>query len=69
MPNFILNQYFTAFLITGVIHLGLALLVILKGVKKRLNQTFALYSTNIALWSIFEAFAITRTNATTTRSF
>jgi len=62
MFNFILMQYFTALMVTGIVHFGLALVVFSKGFKKRLNQTYALYSISIAIWSIFEAFGITRHN-------
>jgi len=64
MPNFILDQYFIALLITGLVHLALALIVLSKGITKRLNQTYALYSICIAIWSIFEAFGITRQSET-----
>lgn len=54
-----LNQYFYALLITGIVHLSLALFVLFKGIKQRINQTYALYSAGIAIWAIFEAYGIT----------
>jgi len=54
-----LEQYFIALLTTGVIFVGLTIFVILNGFNKRLNQLLALYSLSLAVWSIFEALAIT----------
>lgn len=62
MPDFILNQYFIALLTTGIINAGLGIFLILKGFNKRLNQLLALYSLSLCIWSIFEAFGITRYN-------
>jgi len=60
MSESILGQYFIALLITGIINLVLCFLVISRGFKRRINQIFALYSLSLAVWSIFEAFGITR---------
>ncbi|MFC1589946.1 histidine kinase N-terminal 7TM domain-containing protein [Candidatus Omnitrophota bacterium] len=64
MSNFILNQYFISLLVTGIVHFCLALIVLIKGIDKRLNQTYALYSFSISIWSIFEAFGIIQSNET-----
>ena len=65
MSEFILGQYFFALLITGIINFGLGLFVISKGFNRRINQIFALYSLSLAVWSILEAWGITRTDEST----
>ena len=62
MSNFLLNQYVIALSTTGVINAGLGIFVILKGFDKKLNRLLALYSLSLFLWSVFEAFGITRHN-------
>lgn len=60
----ILTHYFIALLVTGVTHLLLAAFVLFKGIKNRINQTYALYSASISIWAIFEAFGITASDRT-----
>lgn len=55
----LLTNYFIALLATGAVHLSLTIFILLKGLKNRINQTYALYSVSIAIWAIFEAFGIT----------
>lgn len=55
----LLTNYFIALITTGAVHLSLAIFILLKGIKNRINQTYALYSASIAIWAIFEAFGIT----------
>lgn len=62
MSEFILGQYVIALLITGIVNLLLCLFVISRNFKRRINQTFALYSFSLALWSIFEALGISVAN-------
>ncbi len=54
-----LIHYFIALIVAGIVHLSLAIFVLFKGIKRRINQTYALYSASIAIWAIFEAFGIT----------
>lgn len=61
----LLTQYFIALLVTGIVHLSLAAFILLKGIKKKVNQTYALYSVSIAIWAIFEALGITSYDKTT----
>jgi len=58
-----LNHYVIAFCVTALTHFILAVIIYAKGRQRLTNITYALYSVAISWWSIFEAVAITRTDA------
>ncbi|UCD35862.1 MAG: hypothetical protein JSU90_03250, partial [Nitrospiraceae bacterium] len=55
-----LAHYFVSLTVTGITHFLLAIFVYTRNRAAKLNQIYALYSLSIAVWSIFEALAITR---------
>lgn len=57
-----LNQYVIALSLTSGTIFILSAFVYLKGINKKINQTFALYSLSTAIWSGCEAYAISTTN-------